>query len=168
MKVLLTRLKKELQEKTQQPKQSLLDLELADYEKTIKNHKEDLQNKDKEIQELRDELSNSTEKYAFLKMEMDNLEQQKEQTDERANKFKTLLDSMKKELQTAKDLEQERHSSDDTARVLLDKFKIDLDSNKVLISELVQEKQQLLGESILVEVARRASRRISRENRPSE
>ena len=147
MKVLLTRLKKELQDKTQQqPKQSLIDLELADYEKTIKNHKEDLLNKDKEIQELRDELSNSAEKCAFLKMEMDNLEAQKSQTDERANKFKTLLDGMKKELQTAKDLEQERHYNDDHSRVLLDKFKIDLDNNKVLISELTHDKQHLIGQ----------------------
>ena len=41
MKALLTRLKKELQEKNQQPKQSLMDLELADYEKIIEKHSSD-------------------------------------------------------------------------------------------------------------------------------
>ncbi|CAF4309825.1 unnamed protein product, partial [Rotaria sordida] len=111
MKILLTRLKKELQEKAQQhqPKQSLIDLELADYDKIIKNLKDDLINKDKEIQDLNDELSNWTDKYTCLKLENNNLEQQNIQIEERANKFKALLDNVKKELQHAKELELQRH-----------------------------------------------------------
>jgi len=148
MKVLLTRLKKEFQDKNHQPKQSLIDLELADYEKTINNLKDDLINKDKEIQDLRDELSTTTDKYSCLKREMENLEQQKIQTDERANKFKALLDLAKKELQKAKDIELQRYHNDDHIRILIDKLQSELDNNKVLISELLSEKQQLTGNKI--------------------
>lgn len=146
MKILLTRLKKELQDKNQhQPKQSLIDLELADYEKTINDLKEDLNNKDKEIQELQEELSNSTEKYNCLKIENKNLEQQNQQVEHRANKFKALLDLAKKELQHAKDLEVQRHYNDDHVRVLMEKFQKDLEDNKILINDLQNEKQQLIG-----------------------
>jgi RNAse (barnase) inhibitor barstar len=145
MKILLTRLKKELQDKNQQPKQSSIDLELADYEKTITNLKHDLINKDKEIQELRDELSNSTERYACLKLEIGNLEQQNTQTEQRANKFKALLDAAKKELQNAKDVELQRHHNDDRTRMLIEQLQNNLDNNKILISELSTEKQQLTG-----------------------
>lgn len=149
MKILLTRLKRELQDKNQhQPKQSLIDLELADYEKTIKNLKDDLLNKDKEIQELNDELSNSTDKFKCLKLENKNLEQQIIQLEERANKFKTLLDIAKKELQHAKELEIQRHYNDDHIRVLLEKLQKEVDDNKILISELQSEKQQLIGKHI--------------------
>ncbi|CAF3949860.1 unnamed protein product, partial [Rotaria sp. Silwood2] len=145
MKILLTRLRKELQEKVQhQPKQSVIDLELADYEKTIKNLKNDLINKDKEIQDLRDELSNCTNKYACLKLENNNLEQQNIQNEERANKFKALLDIVKKELQHAKDLELQQQYNDDHTRVLIEKLQNDLDNNKILINDLQHEKQQLI------------------------
>lgn len=145
MKALLTRLKKELQDKNQQPKQSLIDLELADYERTIKHLKDDLTNKDKEIQDLHDELSNSTDKYSCLKREIESLEQQKLHTDERANKFKALLDVAKKELQNAKDIELQRYHNDDHVRVLIEKLQNELAMNKVLITELLNEKQQLTG-----------------------
>jgi chromosome segregation ATPase len=145
MKNLLARLNKELQEKNQQPKQRLIDLELADYEKTIKTLKDDLTHKDKEIQDLRDDLTNLNEKHLSLKQEIENLEQQKSQTEERANKFKTLLDTTKKELQDAKDLEEERHHNDDNVRILIDKLQIELDTNKVTISQLLSDKQQLTG-----------------------
>ncbi|CAF0743899.1 unnamed protein product [Rotaria sordida] len=144
MKLLLSRLKRELQEKTQQPKQSLIDLELADYEKTIKTLKDNLTYKDKEIQDLRDDLTNLNEKHLSLKQETENLEQQKLQTEERANKFKTLLDTTKKELHDAKDLEQQRYQNDDNLRTLFDKLQIELDNNKVTISQLLSEKQQLI------------------------
>ncbi|CAF3307816.1 unnamed protein product [Rotaria socialis] len=145
MKVLLTRLKRELQEKNQhQPKQSLIDLELADYEKTINNLKDELMNKDKEIQDLHEELSNSTDKYACLKIENKNLEQQNQQIEQRANKFKALLDLAKKELQTAKNIELQRHYNDDHVRVLLEKLQNDFDNNKILITELQNEKQHLI------------------------
>ncbi|CAF0925854.1 unnamed protein product [Didymodactylos carnosus] len=69
MKLLLTRLKKELQEKNQQPKQSLIDLELADYEKTIKYLKEEIQKKDKEISDFHEELNVRDDKYNGIKSE---------------------------------------------------------------------------------------------------
>ena len=145
MKMLLTRLKKELDEKNQQPKQSLIDLELADYERTIKTLKENLTTKDKEIEDLRGELTGLNEKSARLKEEMHTLEERKSQTEERANKFQTLFESAKKELQDAKDLEQERHCNDDNVRSLMDKLQLELDNNKVSISQLLGEKQQLTG-----------------------
>jgi DNA repair exonuclease SbcCD ATPase subunit len=141
-------MKKELQEKNQQqqqPKQSLMDLELADYEKTIKTLKDDLNNKDKDIQELNSELTSLKEKITGLQQEIENLEQQKSQTEERANKFKSLFDTTKKELQDAKDLEQERHHNDGNVRSLIDQLQIDLDNNKALLSQITSEKQQLNG-----------------------
>jgi chromosome segregation ATPase len=145
MTALLTRMKKELQDKTQQPKQSLIDLELADYEKTIKTLKDDLNNKDKEIQDLSNESMNSKEKILSLQQEIDHLEQQKLQTEERANKFQTLFETTKKELQDAKDLEQQRHYNDGNVRSLIDQLQIELDNNKVLLSQITLEKQQLNG-----------------------
>jgi len=145
MTALLTRMKKELQDKTQQPKQSLIDLELADYEKTIKTLKDDLNNKDKEIQDLSNESINSKEKILSLQQEIDHLEQQKLQTEERANKFQTLFETTKKELQDAKDLEQQRHYNDGNVRSLIDQLQIELDNNKVLLSQITLEKQQLNG-----------------------
>jgi len=138
-------LKKELQDKSQQPKQSLIDLELADYEKTIKTLKEDLTNKDKDIQELNNEITNYKEQIHSFQQEIENLEQQKLQTDERADKFKGLLETTKKELQDAKDLEQERYQNDGNVRTLIDQLQNELDNTKVLLSQLSLEKQQLTG-----------------------
>ncbi|CAF0932357.1 unnamed protein product [Adineta ricciae] len=143
MKVLLTRLKKELQDKTHHTKQNLIDLELADYEKTIETLKNELISKEKDIQDLRDELLTSTEKYACLKLEIENLEQQKNQTDHRANKFKALLDTAKKELQQAKINELKWHQSEDYARESTTKYQQEFDQQKILIHQLINEKQQL-------------------------
>ena len=146
MKVLLSRLKKELDEKThQQPKQSLIDLELADYEKTIKTLKDDLTQRGRDIQEMRDELTAMTEKNLSLRKEIDNLEAQKMQTEERANKFQTLFETAKNDLQNAKDLEEERHYNDDNVRSLIDKLQRELDDCKASMSQLLSEKQQLTG-----------------------
>ena len=123
-----------------------MDLELADYEKTIKTLKQDLTNKDKEIQDLHEELNNEKEKSRSLRQEIDNLEQQKSQTEERANKFQTLFETMKKELQDAKDLEHERHQNDGNVRSLIDQLQIDLDNHKAIVSQLTSEKQQINGE----------------------
>lgn len=147
MKILLARLKKELEEKSQQPKQSLIDLELADYEKTIKTLKESLTTKDKEIDDLRLELSATTEKMGHLNTEIQNLEQLRSETDERANKFKTLYETTKKELQDAKDLENERHHNDGNVRTLMDKLQYEADNSKLLINNLIKEKQALTGSS---------------------
>ena len=138
-------MKKELQDKSQQPKQSLIDLELADYEKTIKTLKEDLTNKDKDIQELNNEITNYKEQIHSFQQEIENLEQQKLQTDEHADKFKGLLETTKKELQDAKDLEQERYQNDGNVRTLIDQLQNELDNTKVLLSQLSLEKQQLTG-----------------------
>ena len=145
MKIILVRLQKELKEKNQQPKQSLVDLEIADYERTIKSLKETLTSKEKELDDLRVELTGVKEKSARLREEMRALEEQKSQTEERANRFEALLESTKKELHDAKDLEQERHYNDDNVRSLIDKLQLELDDNKVSISQLLAEKQQLTG-----------------------
>lgn len=145
MKMLLTRLKKELQDKAHTPKQSLIDLELADYEKTIQTLKANLLDKDKDLQDLREELSASVDKCACLKREIQSLEQQKTQTDHRANKFKALLDSAKKELQNAKDLELQRFQSDDQTREHTDQLHRQMADGKVLISALSNENHQLIG-----------------------
>ena len=148
MKVLLSRLKKELDEKThQQPKQSLIDLELADYEKTIKTLKDDLTHKGKDVQEIRDELTAMNEKNLSLRKEIDSLEAQKLQTEERANKFQTLFETAKKDLQDAKDLEEERHYNDDNVRSLIDKLQRELDDCKASMSQLLSEKLQLTGKN---------------------
>lgn len=145
MKVLLTRLKKELQDKNYQPKQSLMDLEFADYEKTIDNLKKDLLNKDKDLQELRAELSNSIEKSICLKKEIENLEEQKSQTEERANKFKALLDVAKKEFQQAKDQHLQNYQNEDFSRSLIETLQSQLEKKNLLVNELNHEKQQLIG-----------------------
>lgn len=145
MKILLTRLKKELQDKNYQPKQSLIDLELADYEKTIENLKKDLLNKDKDLQELREEFSNSTEKCLCLKKEITNLEQQKSQTEERATQFKTLLDLSKKELQHAKDQHLQKHQNEDYLTNLIETLQSQLEKKNLLINQLNSERQQLAG-----------------------
>ena len=145
MKILLTRLKKELQDKNHQPKQSLIDLELADYEKTIDNLKKDLANKDKDLQDLREELSNSTEKSLCLKKEIQNLEEQKSQTEERANKFKALLDMAKKELQHAKDQHFQKHQNEDYLTNLIETLQSQLEKKNLLINQLNTERQQLAG-----------------------
>jgi len=143
---ILTRLKKELKDKNQQPNQSLMDLELADYKKTINKLKDDLTHKDKDIQDLNDELTNIKEKNFSLQQDIEHLEQQKLQIEERANKFKTLLDTTKTELQDIKDLEHERHQNDDNVRIVMNKLQIELDNSKVILSQLSSEKQQLTGQ----------------------
>lgn len=127
-----------------------MDLELADYVKTIKKLEDDLTNKDKDIQDLNDEITNQKEKVLSLQQEIEHLEQQKSQTEERANKFQTLFDTTKKELQDAKDLELERHQNNDNVRTILDKLQSELDNNKVLLSQLSSEKQQLIGKFIRI------------------
>lgn len=145
MKVLLTRLKKDLQDKTQQPKQNLIDLEFADYEKTTKFLKDDLINKQKEIEDLRDELSNSSEKISCLQREIDSLDKEKAQFSQRAENLKKSLDSTKEQLKHFQQLENQHSNADDQIRSTIEKLRIDIENSKTLIHQLVNEKQQLIG-----------------------
>lgn len=138
----MTRLKKELDEKNaqqqQQPKQSLVDLEIADYERTIKTLKENLEKKEKENDELRQNFDESTRRISTLEIDSTNF-------DERAKKFEHLYETTRKELENVQDLENERHQNDDNVRQLLDKFQLELDNSKILLSQFASEKHQLNG-----------------------
>jgi chromosome segregation ATPase len=131
----------------------MLDLEIADYERSIKALNTQLINKDKEIVDMKNEVSQTNEKLSQFKAEKESTEKEKEQLEEKCIKLKELLIKAQKELADVKQSETERLSSDASQKAQLQTLTIEIENYKLQITEMsvervkIQEKLHFIQEN---------------------
>ena len=81
---------------------SMMDLEIADYERTVQTLTDQIASRDNALQALRNESAILEQSIASVKSELEAVETQRGQAEERSNKMKQLLMKTKKELADAK------------------------------------------------------------------
>ena len=80
----------------------MMDLEIADYERTVQTLTDQIASRDNALQALRNESAILEQSIASVKSELEAVETQRGQAEERSNKMKQLLMKTKKELADAK------------------------------------------------------------------
>ncbi|KAH9514695.1 hypothetical protein Btru_023325 [Bulinus truncatus] len=139
---------KDLQDQLSVAKQSMkqnsmLDLEMADYERTISTLHSQLEERDKKIEELRSELDKLEQRIALMQTQICASEEQRVQADSRASKLKSLLVKTKKELSEARQQETTQKSSEFQLRAQLEDLIQQIENFKVEISDLTGENLRL-------------------------
>ena len=125
-------------------KNKVLDLEIADYDRSIKTLNLQLISKDKEINDLKTELNEQNEKISKLKNENESLEKEKETTEEKCTKLKQLLVKAKKDVADAKAHEAEHLSHDAQLKAQLETAYLEIENFKLQFADLNVEKQKAL------------------------
>jgi chromosome segregation ATPase len=114
----------------------MLDLEMAEYERTIKALNFQIISKDKEINDLKADIASSNEKYNKLKEDFNSLEKNKDTIDEKNTKLKQLLVKAKKDVSEAKAHEAQHLSSDATMKAQIESQALELENYKVFTLKL--------------------------------
>ena len=109
----------------------MLDLEIADYERSIKSLNVQLIAKDKEANDLKNEINSHTDSILKLKHELNTVLKEKEQSDEKCTKLKQLLVKAKKEVSDAKTHEAEHLSNDVQLKAQLENALLEIENLKV-------------------------------------
>ncbi|CAG5865447.1 unnamed protein product [Menidia menidia] len=133
----LDQLRKEAQQS------SLLDMEMADYERLVKELNGKLTEKVENAEELKAQINELTNKQENLKQEMDSLKSQLEQEEEKASKMKQLLVKTKKDLSDAKKQESSLMVLQASLKGELEANQQQLESSKIELSELTAERHRL-------------------------
>ncbi|XP_064638561.1 GRIP and coiled-coil domain-containing protein 2-like isoform X1 [Lineus longissimus] len=137
----------ELQAARKEAKQSsMMDLEMADYERTIQNLNDQIAAKDKKIGDLEKDISRLEEKSKSLQTQLESTETQRSQAEERGNKLKQLLVKTKKDLAEAKKQETQQLKSDSKLRGQLEGALQQGEDYKLQLAELTSENQRLQGQ----------------------
>jgi hypothetical protein len=109
----------------------MLDLEIADYEKTIKALNLNLITKEKEINDVTSELFNTNDKLTKMKEDYQNLEKEKDIVDEKNTKLKQLLVKAKKDVSDAKVHEAQNLSADFSMKAQIESQNLEIENYKV-------------------------------------
>ncbi|XP_025079782.1 LOW QUALITY PROTEIN: GRIP and coiled-coil domain-containing protein 2-like [Pomacea canaliculata] len=141
----LTQLQSMLTAAKQDAKQSdMLDLEMADYERTIHALNEQLTERNSQLSDARAEIIRLEERLQFMQNQIEGLDEQRQQAEERGNKLKQLLVKAKKDLSDAKAQESEQKTVSKELQVQIEKINQQLEDYKVQMVELGSENQRLL------------------------
>ncbi|KAM9850897.1 GRIP and coiled-coil domain-containing protein 2 [Aulostomus maculatus] len=133
----LEQLRKEAQQS------SLLDMEMADYERLVKELNSKLSEKDECTEELKAEIYRLTQREETLKQEIEALKSQLDQGEEKTSKMKQLLVKTKKDLSDAKKQESSLMVLQASLRGELEANQQLLESSKIEVSELTAERHRL-------------------------
>jgi hypothetical protein len=109
----------------------MLDLEIADYDRSIKSLNVQLIARDKEANDLKAEINSQNEAIIKLKNDLDTAIKEKEQSDEKCTKMKQLLVKAKKEVSDAKAHEAEHLSNDVQLKAQLENSFLEIENQKV-------------------------------------
>ena len=110
----------------------MLDLEIADYEKTIKALNLQLITKEKELNDAKQDLSTTNDKMNKLKEDLQNLEKEKDIVDEKNTKLKQLLVKAKKDVSDAKAHEAQHLSADVSMKAQIESQSLEIENYKVI------------------------------------
>ncbi|XP_043089987.1 GRIP and coiled-coil domain-containing protein 2 isoform X2 [Puntigrus tetrazona] len=133
----LEQLRKDAQQST------LLDMEMADYEKLVKELNHQLCEKDKQAEEQEALVQTLREREQRLSQEMESLKLLLEQTEDKASRMKQLLVKTKKDLADAKQKEAVQLISQSALRGDLEAHQQQLEELKIQSSELTAERHRL-------------------------
>ncbi|XP_071798184.1 uncharacterized protein [Asterias amurensis] len=122
---------------------SLMDLEIADYEKTVSNLNHIIQEKDGKMMEFQTEIERLQKRNESMLKEIDACDAQRVQADERGNKLKALLMKSKKDLADAKKIESDQRSNEAALQGQLESLNQQAEALKVDLSFLSAENQKL-------------------------
>lgn len=136
------RIKQEKLEK-EQSKNKMLDLEMADYERSIKSLNVQLISKDKEINDLKNELNSGNEKIAKFKSDLEAAEKERDEDKEKTTKLKQLLVKAKKDVSEAKAHEAEHLANEASMKAQLEGCHLEIENYKLQLVELTTDRQRL-------------------------
>lgn len=112
-------------------KNKMLDLEIADYEKSIKSLNSQIQNKDKLITESKAQLKDAQQSLAKLKIDHEETVKEKDSFDEKCSTMKQLLIKAKKEIADAKEHEAHHLNNDAHLKKQIELSNIEVENYKV-------------------------------------
>ncbi|KAM7380708.1 hypothetical protein PAMP_003985 [Pampus punctatissimus] len=133
----LEQLRKEAQQN------SLLDMEMADYERLVKELNTKLSERDECAEELNAQINTLTQKEETLKEEIEALKSQLDQGEEKTSKMKQLLVKTKKDLADAKTQESTLMMLQAALSGELEANQQQLESSKIEVCELTAENHRL-------------------------
>ncbi|XP_054642655.1 GRIP and coiled-coil domain-containing protein 2 [Dunckerocampus dactyliophorus] len=118
---------------------SLLDMEMADYERLVRELNAKISEKDESSEELKAQISRLKEKEETLKQEIDTLKSHLDQAAEKTSKIKQLLVKTKKDLSDAKNEESSLTVLQTSLRGELETSQQQLESAKIEVCGLTAE-----------------------------
>ncbi|XP_074550551.1 GRIP and coiled-coil domain-containing protein 2 [Halichoeres trimaculatus] len=133
----LEQLRKEAQQS------SLMDMEMADYERLVKELNTKLTQKDEDAEELKAQIHTLTQRENTLKEEIESLKSQLDQGEEKTSKMKQLLVKTKKDLADSKKQESSLMMSQASLKGELEAHQQQLEGSKIEVCELTAERHRL-------------------------
>lgn len=135
----------------------VFDLEIADYERSIKSLNVQIIAKEKELSEARAESSTLSASMEKSRAEAERLENELSDEREKSAKLKQLLVLAKKDLAEAKAHAAEHQTNDASTRHQIERLQLDLEAYKMQLVESGAEKERLRERcNVLVESTQRA------------
>ncbi|XP_042162370.1 GRIP and coiled-coil domain-containing protein 2-like isoform X2 [Oncorhynchus tshawytscha] len=133
----LEQLRKEAQQS------SLLDMEMADYERLVKELNTNLSEKDVCVEELKTQIHTHTQKEDTLNQEIEGLKSQLDQGEDKGAKMKQLLVKTKKDLADAKRQEASQMMTLASLKGELETYQQELENSKIQCCDLSGERHRL-------------------------
>ncbi|PIK39003.1 putative GRIP and coiled-coil domain-containing protein 2 [Apostichopus japonicus] len=122
---------------------NLMDLEIAEYERTVSSLNADIAEKDKSIAEIRQEVERLEKRMESMEKEKQAQEGLLEQAEERGNKLKQLLVKTKKDLADSKKAEMEQKSTEAALKGQMEHLIQQSEQFKLEMSGVLSENQKL-------------------------
>ncbi|KAK6309823.1 hypothetical protein J4Q44_G00197040 [Coregonus suidteri] len=149
--VQLRRQKQQSQQTTQELEQlrkeaqqsSLLDMEMADYERLVKELNTKLSEKDVCVEELKTQINTHTQQEVSLNQEIEGLKSQLDQGEDKSSKMKQLLVKTKKDLADTKRQEAIQMMTLASLKGELEAHQQQLENSKIQCCELTAERHRL-------------------------
>ncbi|XP_075708786.1 GRIP and coiled-coil domain-containing protein 2 [Rhinoderma darwinii] len=143
--------KKQLQKVTQDfelvrkdaQKSSLMDMEMADYERLVKELNQNISSKSSQLQDLAQEIRAQKQKQEIQQEEISSLQATVEQHEERSTKMKQLLVKTKKELTDSKQAESGHLILQASLKGELEASQQHVEAYKIQVAELTSEKHKV-------------------------
>ncbi|KAM9566931.1 GRIP and coiled-coil domain-containing protein 2 isoform 1-T1 [Guaruba guarouba] len=124
-------------------KSTLMDMEIADYERLVKELNQKITDKDSKIEDLEQETGIQKQKQETLQEEIKSLQSTMQQDEERNTKIKQLLVKTKKELADSKQAENDHLMLQASLKGELEASQQQVEAFKIQVAELTSEKHKV-------------------------
>ncbi|KAM4681647.1 GRIP and coiled-coil domain-containing protein 2 isoform 2-T2 [Amazona ochrocephala] len=124
-------------------KSTLMDMEIADYERLVKELNQKITDKDTKIEDLEQETGIQKQKQETLQEEIKSLQSTMQQDEERNAKIKQLLVKTKKELADSKQAENDHLMLQASLKGELEASQQQVEAFKIQVAELTSEKHKV-------------------------
>ncbi|XP_056412001.1 GRIP and coiled-coil domain-containing protein 2 [Hyla sarda] len=124
-------------------KSTLMDMEIADYERLVKELNQKITNKSSQLEDLEQEVRVQKQKQEILQEQISTLQSTVEQHEERSTKMKQLLVKTKKELSDSKQAESDHLILQASLKGELEASQQHVEAYKIQVAELTSEKHKV-------------------------